>query len=90
MRKTSKSQPLRETVNDIIIEETALDVGVSKALAYEVVSCQDDFIAYKIREGGFEGILIPRLGKIKIKPTRVHAVQEAIATADIKKNTEIR
>lgn len=86
MPKQRKSQPSVQ-INDLIIEETALELALSKALVKEVVSAQSDFTIERIREGGFEGTMWPLFGKIMVKVSKVKFLHDLLGKSDIKKNT---
>ena len=84
-----KENPL-QTANSIVLEQTSLDLGLPLDLVTEVVKAQAEFTAFKIREGMFEGVMWPRLGKIKIKVSKVHNVNKYRGLEDVIKNTETR
>lgn len=85
-RKQKQSQQSL-LANDLVIEETSLDLGLSRQAVQEVVSAQAEFTAQKIREGGFEGTMWPLFGKIIVKTGTVHKLHEIIGGSEIRKNT---
>lgn len=85
MQKVKKFQ--HQAINELVLEETALELALPKHLVKEVVSAQSEFTTEKIREGGFDGVMWPLFGKIRVKVSRVHYFHEHVGTKDIKKNT---
>jgi hypothetical protein len=75
--------------NEDVVEETSLELVISKLLVREVVSAQSEFTAERIREGGFEGVMWPLFGKIRVKVTKVHQIHDLVGNQNIKKNTVI-
>lgn len=83
-----KFQQPQPPVNDYIIEETALDLALPKHLVKEVVQAQSEFTVERIREGGFEGVMWPLFGKLKVKVSKVHQLHDLVGSTEIKKNTK--
>lgn len=54
--------------NARITEETAAEVGQDKKFVEEAVGHFAEFIATTIRSGNMDGVLIPYMGKIQMKP----------------------
>lgn len=78
------------SANEDVLEETMLELAVPKHLIREVVNVQSEYTAERIREGGFEGVLWPLFGKVKVKVAKVRTITEMVGNQNIKKNTQIR
>lgn len=88
MKKRKQNQSQQSVLaNDLVIEETSLDLGLPKHAVQEVVAAQAEFTAQKIREGGFEGTMWPLFGKIIVKTAKVHKINDIVGGSEIRKNT---
>lgn len=87
MPQQQTHQPL--IANDLVIEETSLELAIPKHLVKEVVSAQAEFTIDRIREGGFEGVSLPGLGKIKVKVSKLEFITNLIGSENIRKNTQV-
>lgn len=80
-----------QTCNHLVSEEVALKLGLHPikdiALIDEVVSAQVDFTVERIREGSFDGVLWPLMGKFQVKKENVHLSHHRREANDIRKNT---
>lgn len=81
-------QPQHPIANDHVLEETSLELAVPIDLVKEVVLAQSEFTATKIREGGFEGVMWPFFGKIRVKVSKVHMYHKVLGDSNINKNTQ--
>lgn len=75
------------SANDLVIEETSLELALPKNLVKEVVNAQSEFTAEMIRTGAFEGVIWPKFGKVRVKIGKVHQYVEARSTEEVRKNT---
>ena len=88
-QRKKKLKPQLVPANDFVLEETALELLIPKALCKEVVNVQSEFTAEKIREGGYETVMWPLFGKVKVKVSKVHKLNAYEGYKDINKNTTI-
>ena len=84
-----KLQLSKESANDNVIEATSLELAIPRHLVEEVVNVQSKYVAERIKEGGFEGVLLPRLAKIRVKAAKVYHIHNLVGTTEIKKHTKI-
>lgn len=57
--------------NDRIIDEVAEELGMTKEEVRSMVSSQFEFCTLIMRMNTMEGIILPYLGKIRVKPERI-------------------
>ena len=61
--------PLDKTLARIIAD-IAMQVNIDPAMVQEIVRSQFTYVARIMRQGGFDAIMLPRLGKFRVKPNR--------------------
>lgn len=87
--KNKKQQISQPSVNEEVLELVSLELAIPKDKVKEVVKVQSDYTVEKIKEGGFDGVLWPLFGKVKVKIRKVHKYHEVLGGTEVRKNTEV-
>jgi hypothetical protein len=64
----------------------AAELGLTKAQVTEITSVQFEFVTRIMRQNTMEGIILPYMGKIKIKPEKIFNMH-TYANKQVKLNT---
>lgn len=72
--------------NERIVEEIAQELGISKTQVQDIVSSQFEFTTRIMRMNTMEGVILPYLGKIKVKPERIFGIHTR-ANKNVRMNT---
>lgn len=87
--KKKKPQLPQQSANEEVLELVSLELAIPKHLVKEVVNVQSEYSAEKIKEGGFEGILWPLFGKLRIKVAKVYQEHNSKGSVAVRRNTQI-
>ena len=73
--------------NERIVDEVSQELGLTKAQVTEIVSAQFEYVTYVMRMNTLYGVILPYLGKIKVKVERIFGLHHRRAENHIKVNT---
>lgn len=76
------------TLIEQIIEESALELGLTRSIVKEAMQAQAQFTEEMIRSGSFEGVIWPNFGKFKVKKEKVFQAHNSSGARQIRKNTD--
>lgn len=73
--------------NDRIIDEVAQELGIPRSQVAEIVSAQFEYVTFVMRMNTLYGVILPYLGKIKVKVERIYGLHIRRADNHLKVNT---